>query len=375
MRLNRDPVATRPRGYDHEAAASSEAIRNRLHARGKRMLDRHARRASKALVLCAVLALSCGCASIEPTQAIPAGATAEATGPASVAQAPPDAIDEALESTRQSVRSTTEWLARGVDSWFGSKPSKDGSRVADGRLSVDWLHRRDIGDEFTLRFNANVRLPNLEERAYLFFGRNNTREVVTDKPDALSRQQRLQPQPKEAQSFFAGVGIPLRDRVDFRLGFRGGLKPYAQVRYRRLWEFGAADLIDFQESLFWSVDDRFGSTTAASFEHAFSATRALRWLNAATITQKVRKFEWSSSLGLHQSFGPRRVLSLEALVEGLQDSGFGPSDYGVRLKWEQPVHRDWLLGNAVVGHFWPRRDALSARESVWAVGGALILLF
>lgn len=322
------------------------------------------------------LALACGCASVEPPgptalagEAVPAVSTAAET------QTPPDAVDVALESTRDSVRSTTEWLARGIDSWFGNKPFKEGGKVADGRVRLDWLHRRDLGNEFSLRFNANVRLPNLEERAYLYFGRNDRREVVTDKPDALSRQQRLQRQPSDAQSFFAGVGVPLHDRIDFRLGFRGGLKPYAQVRYRRLWEWGAADLIEFQESLFWSADDRFGSTSAVSFEHALSAKRAVRWLSAATVTQAVPDVEWSSTLGLHQSFGPRRTLSLEAVVVGQQNTGRGPSDYGLRVKWDQPVRRDYLVGEVLVGRFWPRVDASGTREAVWAVGGGLMLLF
>ena len=52
-----------------------------------------------------------------------AAALVAAVLPVSAAEPPESPV---LESTRQSVRSTTEWLARGVDSWFGDKPFAEG---------------------------------------------------------------------------------------------------------------------------------------------------------------------------------------------------------------------------------------------------------
>ena len=76
-----------------------------------------------------------------------------------------------MEVTRRSVRSTAEWLARGVDSWFGDKPFEEGGKVTDGRLSVSLLQRHDENTDLSVRFNARFGLPNVEERVYLFIGR------------------------------------------------------------------------------------------------------------------------------------------------------------------------------------------------------------
>jgi len=284
-------------------------------------------------------------------------------------------VAEALENTRRSVRSSTEWLARGVDGWFGNKPFSQGGKVSDGLLGLTLLTRQHEKADFSLRFNARVRLPNLEDRAYLFLGRDDRREVISDKPDAFSRQQRLLPENPADRAFFAGIGLLAHESLQFRLGLRGGLKPYAQARYKKPWQLGPADLVEFRETLFWSLDERLGSTTALSYEHAFSATLAMRWLNAATITQRSKKFEWSSGLGAYRSFGDQRLLSLEALCNGQQGSGVAVSDYGLQVKWEQPVHKDWLLGELLVGHFWPRPDALSPRGRAWALGGSLKMKF
>jgi len=283
--------------------------------------------------------------------------------------------DRMLTKTRQSVRLAAEGLARGVDSWFGDRPFEDGGRVSEGRLSVSLLSREDEPLETRVRFHARWRLPNLGERSYFYLGQGDRRELVKDQPDALSRSQQLLPVRNVNRGFFAGLGTTLRDVFELRLGFRGGLKPYVQASYQRDWDLSPASRIDFRETLFWTFDDRLGSTTALSYEQVISPTWTARWLNAATVTQRNRDFEWSSNLGAYKVFGDQRLLSLEALFNGVQGSGVGLSDYGLQAKWEQPVHRDWLIGEVIVGHFWPRKDASSPRERAWALGAGLKLKF
>ncbi|MDP1899569.1 MAG: hypothetical protein Q8K96_03825 [Rubrivivax sp.] len=339
-------------------------------------------------LLLAHLAVGLGaCASVQP----PLPETGRAEAPA-VSRAPPATVaatevvpvptpdapqQEVLEATRRSVRSGVEWLARGVDGWFGDKPFREGGKVTDGRVSIGWFKRQDQSADFDVRFNAHFRLPNIEKNAYLFVGRDDPREVVRDKPDALSRVQVLRANRLSDRSFLAGLGLSLRDSLDFRLGLGPGFKPFAQVRYDHSWEAGLGHLIDFRETLFLTKDDRFGSTTALSYEHVFSPTLVARWLNAATITQVSRNFEWSSSLGAYHSLGRQRLLSLEMLFNGTgtQGTGVGLSDRGLVAKWEQPIYRNWLLCEIVGGHFWTRADAASERHRVWAFGGSLKMRF
>lgn len=309
------------------------------------------------------------CAMAEPPgSALPQSASA------AVPPAADPLVDEAVNSARRSVRALAVWLARGVDSWFGDRPFEDGGKVTDGRFSVGLLKRQGESVDVSVRFNARFHLPNLEE-TYLFVGRDDPRDVVSDKPVELSRKELLLAQSNADRSFFAGIGRSLTDSVDFRLGLRGGLKPYAQGRYRKQWEFGTEGLAEFRQTVFWSLADRAGSTTAFSYEHLFSPVVAARWLTSATITQASKKFEWSSLLGAYRSFGNQRLLSLEALVNGQQGSGVVATDYGLQSRWEQPVYGDWLVGGIVIGHFWPRPDARTERRGAWAMGVGLKMQF
>lgn len=316
-----------------------------------------------------LLVLLAGCAGAPPAPPAP---SVPAVDDGSAAPAEADVV---MESARSSVRSMAVWLARNVDSWFGDRPFEDGGKVTDGRLSVGLLTRQREHPDLNVRFDARFRLPNIEKLTYLFVGRDDEREVVTDKPGALSRQDQLTTAAPRERSFFAGLGRSLNDAVDFRLGVRGGLKPYAQARYRNRWLVGTDSQLEFRQTVFWTVADRIGSTTSFSYEHAFSPTLAARWINSATVTQELPKFVWSSLLGAYQAFGDQRLLSVEGVVNGQQDSGVGASDYGVQSRWEQPVHKDWLIGGIVVGHFWPRPDPASERRGAWALGVSLKMKF
>jgi hypothetical protein len=280
----------------------------------------------------------------------------------------PGAAPPTLESARDAVRETTVWLARGIDSWFGDRPFEAGGRVSDGQLSIGVFQREGERPDVNVRLHARIRLPNLGNSGFAFLGRDNPREVITDTPGAVARQERLGRGARNDREFLAGVGVALREAFDFRLGFRGGLKPYLQARYHEQWEPDDIHLIEFRQTFFLSKEDQLGSTTALSIAHAASQNLTLRWITAGTITQRTRRYEVSSVLGAYRAFEERRLLSLELLTNSLEDTGVALDDAGLLLKWEQPFLRDWLVGEVVVGHFWPRPDPAIPRTKVWAAG-------
>lgn len=347
----------------------------------------------RAVLVCLTAVVALGACSTTPQQpaatdgstdslqeqraAVAAPATPPEVAPdAGPAPAPaPDEAGGVLVTTRRSLRAMTQWLARGVDSWFGDTPFEQGGKVTHGRFGVNLLKRESEEPENTVRFSARIRLPNVEEKTYLFIGRDNERELVTDTPGALTRQQRLLEEAPEEQSFFAGLGRTVGDVIDTRIGFRGGLKPYAQARYRQPWQWGEHNTLEFRETVFWTLDDHFGSTTALSYEYELSPVLAARWLNAATVTQEDRKFKWSSVAGTYRDFGERRLLSLQVLASGRHGDPVRVADYGAQAKWLQSVYQDWLLAEFIFGRFHPRKTLAEPRARIWAVGVGMRLEF
>ena len=289
----------------------------------------------------------------------------------------PEAAQEQdlLEQSRTQVRGFSVWLGETVNDWFGDRPFEDGGKVTHGRLGLRNLWRQDEGWDTNVRFRARFDLPNLREKAYVFIGRQNERELLTDQSEAFTREQLLlEERRKEDQTGFAGVGLALRKNLDFRVGVRGGMKFYTQARYRKQWALTEQDRIEFRETIFWNNKDKFGSTTALDYEHAFTPTLSLHWQNATTISEKTDDFAWGSSLGLFKRFGDDRILSGEMVVTGETGAKENVDEYGVRMKWTQPVYRDWLIGELIVGHYWPQREDRE-RDRAWGLGVNLEMRF
>ena len=279
-----------------------------------------------------------------------------------------------LEHSRDGVRRGTEWVARGVDGWFGDRPFEEGGRVS-GSVQLRTLWREDSGHSVGLSFRARFDLPNLEERTFLFFGQDNERDLVTNQPAGFTRRQQLIAESRrEDQTLFAGLGYAIRDNVELRAGIRGGYKVYAQARYLKRWQLSERSGFEFRETVFWTLNDRFGSTTALDYAFHASPRTTYRWRNAATITQRSEGFEWSSSVGAFRGFGDQRTLGLEALLNGKTRRQGGVGEYGVRASWRQALHEDWLMGEFIIGHFWPR-GVRADEPQVWAVGLGLEMLF
>lgn len=313
---------------------------------------------------------------IQAQAPVPASTESAAAPPMPTPELPagPPPAPEVLAAARRGAQAGAEWLARGVDSWFGNKPFEDGGAVTHGQLSLVAFHRQDQKMDVDLRFSARYRLPNVEQQAYLFIGRDNAREVQRDTPDGLADPLRLQTGGGPTQrTLLAGLGLTLQDRLDFRVGLGRRLKPYAQARYSLPWALAPGHALDFRQTLFWTREDRVGLTTALSLDSTLSRTLALRWLNASTTTQQAQATQWSSSLGLYAQVRQRHQVSVEALFSGTSQRGPGVivSDRGLLAKWEQPLHQNWLLGELMVGHFWPLRDAAGPRQPAWAVGAGI----
>ena len=311
----------------------------------------------------------------------PAPQATEAQQPAS--ESPPEGEpaaassaedDNLLDKTRREVRYGTEWVVRYIDGWFGDKPFEEGGKLA-GRIGLRTTWRQDQGIDWLTRFAIRVDPPNLREKAYLFIGRDNEKEVVSDRPEPFTRRQQLLPETRDEQSFFAGLGAQLADAVSLRAGFRGGPKPYAQARYLKFWEFSDRSQLEFRQTLFWTLDDGLGSTASFVYDRLVGPSLTLRWQSAATWTQDNVGVQWGSTAGAYRSFGFQRQLSVEGLVNGQSGIDIGVTEYGIRTRWEQPLYRDWLLIEVIVGYFWPQTSEFTSRTTAWAFGAGVQMRF
>lgn len=280
-----------------------------------------------------------------------------------------------LSDIRQYSHRFSYSLAETVDGWFGDKPFAENGGKVSGHWRFNTLWDRVDGFDGNVRFRLRAELPNLKDRAYVYFGQDNERELVTDQPENFSRQQLLlRENRRQDQKFFAGLGLNLKENIDFRLGVRGGLNFYAQARYRDEWYLTPRDRVAFRQTLFWTVKESFGATSVLDYEHTYNPSLVLRWSTTGTITRRSHGFEWYSAIGPFKTLNERQMIGLEALVQG-ETGAVDISNYGLRATYQQHLYQDWLIGTFTLGHMWKKKDDGSDRKNTWALGFSLDLRF
>lgn len=294
---------------------------------------------------------------------------------------PPPQVDEPSEeirilaAAREGLHGSAYWLVANVDEWFGEKPFEESGSVS-GSVRLRALYREDGGLNSNVRYRLRVHMPNVSERGYVFLGRDNEDELVRDEDESFRRGQQLLPESdSEDQTFFAGLGFMLRENIDLRLGVRGGYKVYTQARYNQSWWLTDASNLNYRQTLFLAVSDGFGTTTGLNYAHALTPRTAFRWRNSATLSTETDGVKWSTSLGLFRALSGDRELSGELLSRGETGNPVPVREYGVRSVWSQPIYRDWITGEVIVGYFWPRDNKDPERRRSWAAGVGAELRF
>lgn len=289
--------------------------------------------------------------------------------------APETAEIEWLEDTREGVYDLSHWLVSGVDSWFGDKPFDESGGRVSGRVFFRVLERQDDGLDTDLRYRLRVDMPNVSERASIIIGREDESNLVSGQEDFDRGQLVRSDSQNEDSTFFVGLGFLLRENLSFKLGVRSGYKVYAQARFRRTFSVTEASAFDFSQTFFAAVDDGVGLTTGLNYRQLFTDRTALYWRNSFTYSTESNGVEWRVRPEVIHALGQQRELFIDLPTEGETGSSVDVAEYGIRARYRQPVYKDWLFGELIVGHFWPRDEEDPARRESWAVGAALELFF
>lgn len=291
-------------------------------------------------------------------------------------QGPPGEEGGWLEGTRSGLYRLSYNLVEEVDSWFGPRPFDESGGQVSGSLSLRLLQREDEGLDADVRYRLRVKMPNVSSRANLIIGREDEADLVTDQQQDLSKSQVSGSGTQvEDPTTFVGLAYRVRDDVSLRLGVRGGYKLFAQARFNKRFTFSERSILDFSETLFLAVDDGLGATTGLNYRHAVSERAAWIWPNSLTYGTETDGLEWRTAPGYQLSWPGQKRFVVDLPANGETGSTVDVSEYGVRARYRTPLHREWLLGELIVGYFRPRDEDDPSRRDAWALGGTVEIQF
>ncbi len=303
--------------------------------------------------------------------------------PGSCQQRPPDrekdmdaeAVDWAREQIEETVCGASLWF----DGLFGDDRNLEAARGAYGRLETSYEYSEFYGGKERIRFRLRVDLPNLENRASVFIGRDNDDNVVRDRSEGFALRSEF-PQIDDRDQFFAGFGYGLpssrKFRSDVKLGVRSLSSPRAFVQWRAEYLAYVDDvsLLQFRLTPFYSTRDGLGVTPGVDFSRVLTPRLLLRWSNVGTHSDRTLGFDWRSAAVLYQGFGWQRGLAYEAFIRGVTETEVKLREYGARLVYRQPIVGGRLYLQPLVGYSWPKEPG-TQRDGAYLVGVGLELPF
>jgi hypothetical protein len=288
-----------------------------------------------------------------------------------VVGSPPD--EPRLDQLRREMFETVCASARWFDGFFGSRRYDDEARKTHGRAQVRAVW--DEHDELELdgRLRARYELPNLDRRVNAFLGRDDEEELVRGVDDSFDFLPDFF-RGEGREEWIVGLGYrPVssdRSQTDFDVGVevRTPLEPFVRGRYRHYWLVGDRNLLRAQESLYWTSQRGFGTTTSFEFERPIGEQALVRWGNRGTIDEESEGVEWFTGLTLYHGFGPDQAVALSIGADGETDDEVPLQEYGSRLTYRRRMLRDWFFGELIGGVSWPRDELGDRRETSWHFG-------
>ncbi len=266
------------------------------------------------------------------------------------------------------------------DGFFGNARFDDEYQATHGSLALGGLWDQRDGFAPSVRFRADIRLPQLSDRLHVFVGRLDPAEYVTEQRDDFDTLPRLFGRPSD-DTLLLGIGYsqPARPggRFDFGVGAALGwpLDPYVKTTYRLSVPFHKRNALRLSEAIFWQDSFRLGDTLRIDLERLLGENLLARWTGSGTFAQTTEGVRWFSSVTLYQNLKRRRAIGYQLGISGETNHEVPIADYGLRVIYRRSVLREWLFLELRSSITWPRATLLERRESNLGAGLAFEVTF
>jgi hypothetical protein len=295
----------------------------------------------------------------------------ETAGPEQVITAPQDegvdpcpppelTYDTFVDRVNRRLYHTVCGTSRWFDGFFGDDRAYDESLRTFGHVNLGMLWTDRDGVDPRLRSRIHLDLPNVERRLYAFIGRVDRDAFLSDTEEYVDTG--LSTSEERDFDWLLGIGYTPIDRGRRRLNLSAGVRvswppdPYVKAQYRWHLEPAPDWLFRWRQTVFWTGDERFGTTTGLDLEHRLSDNLLARLSGSGTISEVSVGVEWWSTLTLFQGLGGNAALAWQLRANGATDSPVPLREYGARVTYRRRLHRVWLFGEIGTGVFWPQDE-------------------
>jgi len=295
------------------------------------------------------------------------GATPDGTGAAahqdSDGEPPPDPwYIRSADYAHRALSNGIEGTAKGIDSFFATQEALEEATRSYVKLRLDgsWIARQ--GDDYRFNTDARLHLPGTERRLHLLVESNPEQDTGNGDPLVESPGGGDTTANEEGLALAIEAWLEGKDRTaNWQLrpaaGVRGGLpvNPFARFRVIRRDQFARWDS-RFSSTLAYFYQDGLIFNAAKDFDRPlrddllFRTRTAYRWSRDKTLQTVNQTFS------LFQTLSERRRVAYETGFNSHDDPAWGVSDYFVRIRYRQRIHKHWLFAELQPRLRWPQAD-------------------
>lgn len=256
-----------------------------------------------------------------------------------------------IDNSHLYVTEQSDNLVRWFDGFFGT-PGED-LEIAASFLRVRFDHEWDeeTDGHFGVRLRGKVNLPQIDKRLGLIF---SDESGDTDGQGDTIEQALSDNNPKNDVALQYTSIDSKRSRLDFKLGFRSGLKVKLAARYRYKQELPFDVLGQFTEELYFRDGEGFGTFTRFDFNRSLEGEKLLRWSNRFNWGQETRGVEWGSTLSLARRINNVSGVSYFINIEGDTRPNYTNKGYGLGATYRRNFMRRWLFFEVEPAYVWRR---------------------
>jgi hypothetical protein len=250
------------------------------------------------------------------------------------------------------------------DGFFGDPRSFEETPVGTFvrlRNSLRWDETEGWG--FGVRVRANVLLPRVSERVRLLITRDeDVSGEFRDGPTADDADDRTR----------LGLRFIASEQARSQLDFDGtvqvtssGLNPRIRGRYRYVQGLTPSTLARATQSVFWELDDGFGTTSRLDWEWLPDRDRLVRWTGQGTVSEASDGVDWRTSVTAFRQLNSRSAIRSEVGAFGYTRPRFEVEEYFVAFRYRRQFLRNWLFYELQPEYAWPLEEVGGDRRSDW----------
>jgi len=259
-------------------------------------------------------------------------------------------MNDVHESISNSVFQSALWF----DDFFTEEGSIQKNPKVNARIRLEWLPRSREWSEVKARFRVKVKLPHFKDKVDLILSDDDE----TEQNQLPLNTAHINPEEEKFSAALRYMHDNQKDKyTDTRLGISGG-DIFLRTRHKRYISWSENSVFKFEPSVFYFLDDGFGSRLLLEYNYQQDANTQYRIDYSIRGSESFSGIRWKHGFYKlkHLDNKTASVISLQVEGERNGERNFVVDDYTLSYRYRFNAYKEWLFFEVEPFLEWPETE-------------------